>query len=368
MSAVYDYTIVVGSVLVDGPGPAQGEGAAALLAEAGSALRAGGQPDWTGLTAELQRVTDATSATRQALGERAAKESAEVRRSEAPDSFDDTTAYDRYFRVDRVADWTCDERVAAAAPALTALVGDLPSVGLPDGDKATLLEFGARVMAAQRAPAPARGSAVEPIPTPSRLGPLERWRLGHHLFALANRDLATELTRFAEAMERPAALGGRELTGAQAQLRSVTASMEYASALSSAQYVAQVRPTMEPPHTDVELSGKMNRDYSASKRALSNLLDGALAAHDAGSLRNLDVGLGRAVEELLSLDLLDFERHIALAHRLVGVLPALDTNDGSAVHDLRALYLRRLVRYLPFVSTSGHLRAALDLPASEAAT
>jgi hypothetical protein len=296
------------------------------------------------------------------LAERAANESAEVRRSEAPELSKVTTIYDGYFRVARVAQWEPQERLAAAVPALVALVGDLPSVGMPADDRATLLDLGVLLIGPRPAEAPA-AVATDVAPDSARLAPIERWRLGHHLFALANRALAAELAGFADAMADPTtSLRGSELTGAHALLRAVTASMEYASVLSAAEYIEQVRPTMEPPHTKARLSGSMNRDYAASKIALSSLLDGALAEHDAGSLRSLDVELGRAVEELLSLDLLDFERHIALAHRLVGVLPALDSNDGSAVHDLRALYLRRLVRYLPFIQKPGNLRSAIRLP------
>lgn len=355
MSTTYVQVLVVGSRLATEPATPDTSALGQTLAEAATKVAEGSFPDWNALAARADLLVGTTTSARAELLARASVESQDVRLAEGEPTFESATIYDNFFRVERVASWGPDDRRATVAPAVRALVADLPHAELPIDDKAVLLRFASTLIAGGSLTvppvAPATGGPPGRVLSEAGLDVHERWRLGHHFFALANRALADRIVAMEDAIpfctwsdvEAP-------LDEARCLLPAVTASMEYASALASRQYLDLVRGTMDSNALPVELAGSMNRDYLAYRQAITRLVTRALDGHNVTSLAAVGTSIARGVEELLSLDLLDFERHIALAHRLVGVLPALDEKSGSAVHSLRGEYLTRLVRYLPFFS------------------
>lgn len=314
----------------------------------------------------LARYVAATASARTALGARADDEGPGVRSREiggadqadgrpGPD-LEETDLYDGFFRVRRVGAADAADLAVAAAPTVLAFVGDLRAASIVPDDAVFLCRLGERLL---------RGGDTAPdtfaqVPDDGVLAPSARWRLGHHLFAHASRLGANQLKAAADAIatqDWPGAVTA--LADATASVRAVTAAMEYASAMTSAQYVAEVRPTMQPPTCDPELTGGMNLDYRAYRSGLERVIEVA-GDWPADRLLDVDVNAALAIDEFLSTDLLDLERHIALAHRLVGTAAALHQRQTeSAVEDLRSLYLVRTRRYLPWRLRHAAIEAAL---------
>jgi hypothetical protein len=173
------------------------------------------------------------------------------------------------------------------------------------------------------------------------LGALARWRLGHQLFALANRSAANWILR---AVENLTSVGAAQcLSRALADFRSAATAMQYAAAMSPEDYSMRVRPTMARPSFPIELSGSMSVDRAAYRRALAILVRDFSKMPPYESSRE---ALSATVRQLLIADLSDLDDHIVMARRMIGDAPALrQRGDLSAVAILQEHYARRKKSY-----------------------
>lgn len=264
------------------------------------------------------------------------------------------SVYDRYFGTMRVIEATVGEIAIAIAPVMMGLVAKLPSIGLPLNDRAVLTDFAAHTL--DPGAEDVEGQTVETtaVITAAANNPLERWKVGHAFYGLACRRASIAITNATRLF------GDSDFEGTAGQMRTaahlvrvVTAAMEYAAAMSSDNYSAQVRPSMHPPLLELDLTGFMNLDYRLYRGALDGFIE--VCNQTFNQLVRTSRAIAEARDNLLHLDLIDIERHIALTYRLVGHLPALDERqDGSAVQALRSSYLRRMRRYSPLL-LHGHI-------------
>ncbi|MQS17922.1 hypothetical protein F7Q99_38475 [Streptomyces kaniharaensis] len=266
---------------------------------------------------------------------------------------DDVQIYDAYFGVARAPQLSAKLAVASAAPTLRALAADLLHAPLTPDDAAWLTEFAARFLTTCRAEVPhaplvIREDVGEDQALPAHT-PQARWRLGHRVYALANRSAAAALAAADTLLNRQNRSGTvAQLRQAVEHVRALTAAMHLAAAMSADAYQASVRPTMAPPALSIELTGAMNVDHGSYRNALSTFLANYDTPYAEGKSHSPDLAL--ALEQVLHADLNDLEAHIGLTYRLVGEVPALDEHaDGSAVQALRGLYLRRVVGYGPYL-------------------
>lgn len=262
-------------------------------------------------------------------------------------SVEDTITYDAYFGVTRVSTLGTEDLGIGEAPCFGALFRDLIDVRPVADDVHALLRLADTILRGDALAGSYRSCFTE---APSAIGPLDRWKLGHRVYALACRSSAVELDRAAELLVT------EDMTGASASIeeaaehvRAITAGMVHAAAIAADEYINVVRLTMAPPVLPVGLTGAMNLDYGAYKTSIDALLR-LLEPSTFRQLAAVDERLAAAVDHLLNVDLVDLERHIELTHRLVGGRAALHENDGqSAVQALRAMYVVRLRRYGPLL-------------------
>lgn len=62
------------------------------------------------------------------------------------------------------------------------------------------------------------------------------------------------------------------LNDAAVEIARITASMQYAAALSAEEYGQYVRPTMKPPVVTEDQAGEMNLDHQAYRHSMEILL------------------------------------------------------------------------------------------------
>ncbi|MGW8354301.1 Rieske 2Fe-2S domain-containing protein [Streptomyces wedmorensis] len=336
------------SALLDGRRAELAYCAASAFREAAGALRGGTVRD--DAKATLRGAYDLLGHLVDGTGELAAQAAAAAGSS---DLSDEVQIYDAYFGVARAAQLSAAPAVASAAPTLRALAADLLHAPLTPDDAAGLAEFAAGFLTTSRAevshaPLVIREAIGEDQALPA-CTPQTRWRLGHRVYALANRSAAAALAAAGTLLKRG------DLTGTVAQLRqavkhvrALTAAMHLAAAMSADSYRASVRPTMAPPALSIELTGAMNVDHASYRSALMTFLARYSTLHAEAKIHSPDLAL--SLEQVLHADLNDLEAHIGLTYRLIGEVPALDEHaDGSAVQALRGLYLRRVVAYGPYL-------------------
>jgi nitrite reductase/ring-hydroxylating ferredoxin subunit len=266
--------------------------------------------------------------------------------------------YDEWFMIRRYENLSHGQTVWAWLPVLERMIADLAHAPLSPDYQIHLVSLSARIIAGDNKPAVAASGPRllllrQPDTMPpmlARLQPLARWRVGHHLYGMANRRAAA-LIRQAVALE-PNDVDGAAcvLFGAAAEVQSLTAAMMYASSMSRKEYNEQVRPQMKPPHVDPELAGRMNLDHAAYRDAIDLLLAETPVFNCKDRARST---LYDARDELLGLDLLDLEEHVSLTRRLVGRAPALDQNEHvSAVAELRKKLRQRVEKFSPYMKIS----------------
>jgi len=280
------------------------------------------------------------------LHDRSGKEHRLVATREMCQLVEDALVYDTYFGLRRVTCSSAAEQAIAAEAVLCDLARHLPVLLLTLDAKAALASFAARTLGtcedAAGAPDESACARSEQVVT---LGVRERWKLGHLIYCLANRAAASGIERVVDALAAgDEQYACRLLNQATRDLEAASASMELAASCTAWEYCGQVRPTMHPPALEVALSGGLNADHRALRQAMSRLCVSLGETFSDLSDRSLELALAR--DGLLHADLSDLERHIVLTLRLVGSRPALDEPDEeSAVQSLRALYLRRMLRY-----------------------
>ncbi len=255
--------------------------------------------------------------------------------------------YDAYFGMSRVATLTCSEQACAVMPALHVLALHLDALAMTIDHKCVLARFAAGLLSVPEG-IDAESVPREDVDAASQsavLAPLARWKLGHLLYALANRRAAECIDgALAEFLAHEDARAAELILEAGHHALAITASMELAAAMSRFEYAGEVRPTMCPPSLAIELTGGMNSDHHAYRASLSRLE--RLMGQSYTELYARSPALAKARDELLEADLADLERHLTLTVRLVGSLPALDESaEQSAAQSLRALYLQRISRY-----------------------
>lgn len=239
-----------------------------------------------------------------------------------------------------------------AASTLADLAVGLTTRGMARDTMAILAEGTAKLLREWSAPT-SNAPIVPPTPTSEtgQLGDLERWKVGHRVYGLANRSASSHLllaTQSIEAETYPAAV--EHLTSASHAVRFMTAAMEFAASTSAHMYATVVRPTMHPPVLPLELTGAMNLDHAAYRGALDEFLVACPLTAAEATERSAVLADGR--RQLLNADLADLEQHITIAFRLVGTSPALDEREHeSAVMSLRALYRGRMDRFSPLLSS-----------------
>jgi hypothetical protein len=295
----------------------------------------------------LQTLVRAECAARGDLLARAADEHRVVALEEMRPLADEVLVYDEYFGIGRIARSSFSEQAAAAAPVLLALCRELVTAPITLDARSDLARFAARVLGSDTDEAPDREElAPAQLEQVALDGPLQRWKLGHLLYSLANRTAAKRLRAAIERL--PGEDGGEVcalLREAARDVEAGSAAMELASAESRRQYCRVVRPTMCPPALSLSLSGAMNADHHALRQAVSRLLL-ERGKPFGGPAPSYPAELAAAIERLLDADVADLERHITLSLRLVGSGPALDeAAEQSAVGSLRVMYLERLQRY-----------------------
>ena len=336
------------SSLVDGHLAELADCAASAFREAAEALRDGTVRD--DAKAALRGAYDLLGHFIDGTADLAAQAIAAADSSDLPD---EVQIYDAYFGVARTPQLSAKLAVASAAPTLRALAADLLHAPLTPDDAAWLAQFAAHFLTTCRAEVPhaplmIREANGEDQALPAYT-PQARWRLGHRVYALANRSAAAALAAADTLLKRKDRSGTvAQLRQAVEHVRALTAAMHLAAAMSANAYQGSVRPTMAPPALSIELTGAMNVDHGSYRSALRTFLASYDTPYAEAKSHSFDLAL--SLEQVLHADLNDLEAHIGLTYRLVGEVPALDEHaDGSAVQALRGLYLRRVVGYGPYL-------------------
>jgi hypothetical protein len=238
----------------------------------------------------------------------------------------------------------------AVAALLTRLAGGPGAPGappVPDGARPTP---GARpAPGAPPVPGDSAGAA-RAVWAPSGDG-LERWVLVHHLygvFLLHCASFVAEATARLDDGDPDTA--ARALEDATVYLRGATAAMLHAGAVPAAYYGWVIRPTMRPPATPMHLGGSMNPENARLRAAMAGYLERSPEPFETLVRRQPRLALAR--DGLLAADLLDIERHVAVAAVLVGDERSLlqhERSPDNAVGILRRMRHERAVRYCPLM-------------------
>jgi hypothetical protein len=210
-------------------------------------------------------------------------------------------------------------------------------------------------------PGPARGMPAELRYEPGGDG-LERWIVGHHVYFLFNVRAAAQVHAALRALRRDAVdEAGRALARAADYVRGFTAAMAHSAALPAAYYRERVRHTMEPPAAPMNLTGRLQPEHRAYRRAIDELLDALPDSYPELAARQPALATARTA--LLGADLIDIERHVCVADALVGddrSLVQADAGAENAVTTLRLMRHLRAARYCPLVPFGDHFAAAVQ--------
>lgn len=336
--------------LLDGEDAAVARGAAAVFGEMSRALRSGRPEQGLVLARKAQAYLGHLSCRAGAQLVPSATDSADVAAAEGSSISDEVAIYDTYFGLGRALELTTRQQLLSALPTMVAVATCLGQrrVPLQLDESAQLAEFIGELL----------GSSSTDVPPTTRLNwtnredrplvppaPLPRWKIGHRLYALANRAAAHALDAALNDITqgRPDS-AAYHVRLASRRTRTITAAMQLAASMSSREYIQFVRPTMAPPDRPFELTGAINLDHAAYRAALARFL--TAAGEPFAAMRRESEALADARSALLHADLNDLEQHIALTYRLVGDVAALDENEtASAVQGLRGMYRHRTTRY-----------------------
>lgn len=254
-------------------------------------------------------------------------------------------AYDDYFRVVRIAAMTDEEMAAQMLVVSERLLHDLPNVFLARDVIVSLL-VGLAIMIsgdgdfdeADLGSASADGARHGP---PSvHADPVRRWIVGHHVYFLATgycrRFLDSGLDQSVDGEARATQLG---IAGSL--LRATTGAMWYASELSPAAYLNQVRPSMPPDG----FSGEHNPDHLLLRSSKQALMKAAASLAKVPE-RPWEYKMLSNIERFLEIDLEDTEAHVLLAASKVGRHPSLAQNaavDNDELPQTTAVDMLRVI-------------------------
>lgn len=333
---------------------------AVALASAADGVRAGADLPVGPLLVGLRAAEEALAGPARLARHHASAEAAAAESEALGRIGDETVVYDHFFGVGRASELTAVEEVATALSCLTLVVADLDRCRLAHDYVADVLDLFARMLGELTPAAHPAGAALpaDPGTEPTldqlevpRVRPLDRWWLGHQVYAMANRR-AARLLRVATTATGPQL--EHALVRAAVEVGALTAALTYTAAMSSRQYQEDVRHTMAEPNLELELTGRMNLDHATYRAALA----GFLAAHPASydEVAATDPRVAAARERVLDQDLHDMGCHVELTHRLVGTAAALDEQEhGSAVQALRSMELDRRQQYVPYLRLGSRL-------------
>lgn len=336
--------------LLDGDDAAVARGAAAVFGEMSRAFR-GGRPELGLVLAGKARayLGHMSGRTASQLVPSAA-DSANVAATEGSSISDEVAIYDTYFGLGRALNLSTSQQLLTALPTMADVAACLGHrrVPLQLDESAQLAELIGELLVSSSADIPplTRLNWTDRQDVPLLLpAPLLRWKIGHRMYALANRAAAHALdAALNDIVKGRTDSAAHHVRLASHRTRSITAAMQLAASMSSQEYVQLVRPTMAPPGTPFELTGAMNLDHAAYRAALARFL--TVAGEPVAAMRRESDALADARSALLHADLNDLEQHIALTYRLVGDVAALDEHEtASAVQGLRGMYQARTSSY-----------------------
>ncbi|MFD0407924.1 hypothetical protein [Kitasatospora sp. NPDC127116] len=183
-----------------------------------------------------------------------------------------------------------------------------------------------------------------------------RWLVGHQVHVLFNVCAAVavaDATRHLRHGDGDAALG--RLADATEYVRGFPAAMNHAGTIPADHYMAAIRRTMEPPSTDIPLSGRQHRGYRLFRTAMKDLLSAIPDSYEQLAARAPELAEARGA--LLEADLVDAERHVTLAYSLVHLRRSIaqrPEGPDNAVAELRLMRHRRAAQYAPLIRFGDH--------------
>ncbi|WET82545.1 hypothetical protein P3102_15720 [Amycolatopsis sp. QT-25] len=183
-----------------------------------------------------------------------------------------------------------------------------------------------------------------------------RWIIGHHVHVLFNLCAAvavTDAVGHLRSGSRRAAL--ERLEHATVFVRGFPAAMAHAGTIPVEYYATSVRPSMQPPNVDKALSGRQHSAYKVFRAAMKELL--GVIPDPYERLAASDPELAGARDALLEADLIDSERHIALAYSMVRLRRSIAQSPqgpDNAVGELRLMRHRRAAQYAPLIRFGDH--------------
>jgi hypothetical protein len=258
-----------------------------------------------------------------------------------------------YFRV-RTADLTDHQALRQSAGVLARAAADLAYAPVAASDLAleargmctAILDLAGVPAVDLPAPVPAVADAPLEVDADLEGSWARRWLIGHHVRFLFEACAATALTEAAHYLGQ-GCLGravGR-IGAATVFVQAFPAAVAHACAMPAEHYLAAIRPGMAPPVLPQPLSGRMHRTYTCFRQAMRALLACLPEPHAELSERAPD--LAQARNALLHADLIDAERHIAVAYAMLATRRSLAQPAGSptnAVTELRQICQRRIAR------------------------
>ncbi len=203
-----------------------------------------------------------------------------------------------------------------------------------------------------------------PAPAAERDGPLavdadlertwaRRWLIGHHVRFLFEACAATALTDGAHYLRQGCTVRAVErIRAATVFVEAFPAAVAHACAMPAEHYLAAIRPGMAPPVLPQPLSGRMHCTYTCFRKAMRALLTCLPEPHAELSERAPE--LAQARNALLHANLIDAERHVAVAYFMLATRCSLAQPAGSltnAVTELRQICQRRIAQYAPLLDT-----------------
>ncbi|WP_285500772.1 hypothetical protein [Actinokineospora sp. NBRC 105648] len=353
--ARYPPVAVLRAYGIDGTSPEPGPGVWAEAQHAAAVLA--GVPTHAGPAARTEALRLATTAVGGVVGALSAGGPAVVGEDLSPRSTSES-----FFRVREVE---LSDRQAALHGVSVVHRGlrDLCHAPISGADLAV------EVAAMRRAVVDLTGSPTAgdpPPPRPSAPGPdvegsLEqvwtaRWIIGHHVHVLFNLCAAvavTDAVRHLRERARQAAV--ERLEHATAFVRGFPAAMAHAGTIPVEYYASSVRPSMQPPNVDKALSGRQHSAYKVFRAAMKDLL--GVVPDPYERLAAKDPELAEARDALLEADLIDSERHVALAYSMVRLRRSIAQSPqgpDNAVGELRLMRHRRAAQYAPLIRFGDH--------------
>ncbi|MFF9095147.1 hypothetical protein ACF1AX_18690 [Streptomyces sp. NPDC014802] len=259
--------------------------------------------------------------------------------------------YDTYFGVTRSLIFPLDQFTAQLTATVIRLLDDLAHTLLNIDDVAALLyasELMLRHAQGDTATTPrdsesTNAKSVTGAPAALAVGPMYRWRLGHHFFALCAIFSRHCLLTVANQIPSGSPESMAELLDwATLTLRGTTAAMWYATNMSQAAYLGKIRPSMPK-----EFSGTQNLDYERLKQARESVI-GALTRNYGSSLMTCPSIVRDAFAAHCEAEVQDLEHHTLIAASKVGGKPSL--LGSPAVEMLRTMAQERREALAMFLS------------------